>query len=69
MIGSGLSPVKRVTVTIDGVIYEGTYFVQNYMVHVVSSFGVKATQLGKSRPEMIARMLLSELVRASTSID
>jgi hypothetical protein len=63
MIGSGLSPVKRVTVTINGVIYEGTYFVQNYMVHVVSSFGSKATQLGGSTPETLAKMLLSELVR------
>jgi hypothetical protein len=63
MIGSGLSPVKRVTVTINGVIYEGTYFVQNYMVHVVSSFGAKATQLGGSTPETLAKMLLSEVVR------
>ena len=69
MIGSGLSPVKQVTVTIDGVIYEGTYFVQNYIMHVVSSFGAKATRLGKLPPETIARMLLSELVRAADSTD
>ena len=43
---SGLSPVNRVTVTIDGEKYEGTYFVQNYMVHVLSQFGAKAAQLG-----------------------
>jgi hypothetical protein len=69
MVGSGLSPVKRVAVTIDGVTYEGTYFVRNYMVHVLSAFGTKATQVGRSPPEMIARMLLSELVRGSTSAD
>ena len=66
---SGLSPVRRVTVTIDGVEYEGTYFVQNYMVHVVSSFGAKATQLGRSQPETTAWMLLSELVRSGTRTD
>ena len=69
MTGSGLSPVKRVTVTIGGDTYEGTYFVQNFMVHVVSSFGLKTAQLGGSTPEMIARMLLSELVRASSTTD
>jgi hypothetical protein len=66
---SGLSPVRRVSVTINGVTHEGTYFVQNYMVHVLSSFGAKAIQLGGSPPEMIARMLLSELVRGGTSTD
>ena len=66
---SGLSPVKRVTVTIDGVKYEGSYFIQNYLVHVLSPFGAKATQLGGSPPEMIARMLLSELVRSGMSTD
>jgi hypothetical protein len=66
---SGLSPVRRVTVTIDGVAHEGTYFVQNYMVHVLSPFGAKAAQLGRSTPEMIAAILLSELVRGGTSTD
>jgi hypothetical protein len=69
MRGSGLNPVKSVTVTIGGDTHEGTYFVQNFMVHVVSSFGLKAAQLGGSPPEMIARMLLSELVRAGSSTD
>jgi hypothetical protein len=39
------------------------------MVHVQSSFGAKVTQVGNSSPEMIAKMLLSELVRASASTD
>jgi hypothetical protein len=45
------------------------YFVQGSMVHVQWSFGAKATQVGNSPPEMIAKMLLSELVRASASTD
>jgi hypothetical protein len=58
---SGLSPVKRVSVTINGITHEGTYFVQNYMVHVVSSFGAKATQLGGSPPEAIAKLRRTDL--------
>jgi hypothetical protein len=45
------------------------YFVQGLMVHVQWSFGTKAAQVGNLPPEMIAKMLLSELVRASTSTD
>jgi hypothetical protein len=62
-------PVKIATVTIDGVTYEGIYYVQHSMVRVESPFGAKATQIGKLLPEAIAKMLLSELVRASDSTD
>jgi hypothetical protein len=62
-------PVKTTAVTIQGVTYEGTYYVQGSTVNVQSSFGKKATQLGGSPPEWIAKMLLSELVRASDSTD
>ena len=67
-------PVKIASVTIDGVTYEGIYYVQHSVVCVESPFGAKATQvgkslLGKSLPEAIAKMLLSELVRASASTD
>lgn len=55
--------VKTLTVTIYGVAYHGTYFIQNSIVYVQSSFGSKATQLGTSPPEMVAKLLLSELVR------
>jgi hypothetical protein len=65
----GLSPVRTVTVTIDGVLYEGTYFVQQQMIHVRSQFGAKATQLGGSTPEALAKLLLSEMVRAGSSTD
>jgi hypothetical protein len=62
-------PVKTATVTIQGVTYEGTYYVLGSTVTVQSSFGKKATQLGGSPPEWMAKMLLSELVRASDSTD
>jgi len=65
---SGPTPVKVVTVTIDGVTYGGTYFVQNYMVHVVSSFGAKATKLGKSKPKAMAKLVLLDLLRESKKI-
>jgi hypothetical protein len=57
------TPVRHVTVTIDDIIYEGTYFVRDSMVYVQSAFGTKATQAGGSRPTTLAKLLLSELVR------
>jgi hypothetical protein len=63
------SPVERITVTINGVTYEGTYYVQKSIVYVQSSFGSKAASVGGSMPVAIARMLLSELVRAGLSTD
>ena len=56
--------VKNVTVMIDGIEHDGTYYVQGLMVYVRSEKGQKAAQLGGSRPETIARLLLSELVRS-----
>jgi hypothetical protein len=55
--------VRSVTVTINGVTYQGTYYVQGSMVYVRSPLGAKATQLGKSSPGELAMLLLSELVR------
>jgi hypothetical protein len=55
--------VKTLTVTLYGVAYHGTYFVQNSIVYVQSRFGSKATRLGRSSPEMVAKLLLSEIVR------
>jgi hypothetical protein len=55
---------KSVTVTIDGVAYQGTYSVQRSMVYVRSSLGTKATEVGESPPETIAKLLLSELAKA-----
>jgi hypothetical protein len=55
--------VKSVFVTINDVTYAGTYYVIGTTVHVQSTFGNKATQVGGSRPAVIAKMLLSELAR------
>jgi hypothetical protein len=69
LIQIGPSAVENVTVTIAGVKHDGTYYLQGSTVYVQSAFGRKATQLGGSMPETIARMLLSELVRAGDSAD
>ena len=55
--------VRSVTVTIDGVAHHGTYYVQGSMVHVRSPLGEKIAKIGRSPPEAIARLLLSELAR------
>ena len=60
---TGPSPVRDVSVTIDGVTYEGTYYVQCYMVYVQSPLGKNVTRLGGSRSKAFAMSLLSELVR------
>ena len=57
--------VRSVTVTINGVAYHGTYFVQHTTVYVRSPLGAKATLVGGSPPETIAKLLLRELVRAT----
>jgi hypothetical protein len=64
MKSSKPTAVKTVTVTIKGVTHHGTYFVQSSMVHVHSTLGSKTTQVGGSPPETVAKLLLSELVRA-----
>jgi hypothetical protein len=56
--------VKTLTVTVDGVAHHGTYFVQDSAVYVQSAFGSKATHVGGSPPEMTAKLLLSEIIRA-----
>jgi hypothetical protein len=56
--------VHNVTVTIDGVTHQGTYYVQGpLLVYVQCDAGTKATQVGRSPPSAIAKLLLSELVR------
>jgi hypothetical protein len=61
--------VKPVTITIGDVAHHGTYFLRGSMVHVQSLVGAKATRVGGSPPEMIARLLLSELLRAASATD
>jgi hypothetical protein len=54
--------VKPVSVTINGATYRGSYFVEKKIVHLDSTFGQKAAELGGSSPETIAKLLLSEVV-------
>jgi len=54
--------VKSVTVTVDGVTHQGTYYVQGSVVHVRSPLGDKITQAGESPPEALAKLLLWKLV-------
>ena len=63
MSAAGPSPVSSVIVTVDDLIYFGTYYVQNSIVHVQSQFGAKATPVGGARPKSMAKLLLLELVR------
>jgi hypothetical protein len=62
------SPVETVSITIDGVTYEGTYYVQGGTVYVQSKFGDRATQVGGSPPEAIAHVLTAEQGRQTTSM-
>jgi hypothetical protein len=59
----GPFPVRKITVEIDGVTHEGTYYVQSSLVYVQYATGKKATQVGGSPAKSIAKLLLSELVR------
>ena len=68
MSAAGPSPVSSVIVTVDDVIYFGTYYVQNSVVHVQSQFGAKATQVGGARPKSMAKLLLLELVREAQAM-
>jgi hypothetical protein len=54
--------VKSVTVTVDGVTHQGTYYVQGSVLHVRSPLGEKITQIGESSPEALAKLLLWKLV-------
>jgi hypothetical protein len=64
MIATWISPVRPVTVKMDRVTHAGTYYVQNQTVYVEHLlFGSKATQVRGTQPELMAWLLLSELVR------
>ena len=65
---TGPTPLKDVSVTIKGVTHHGTYYVQDSIVHVQSSFGTKSTHVGGSPPLSIATLLLLELVRGGGRI-
>jgi hypothetical protein len=48
---------------VDGKTYEATYEVAQGIVTVRTAKGMKATQVGGSPPEVLARMMLREMVR------
>ena len=50
-----------VSVTTDGVTHEGAYYVNGFILHVRSPLGAKATQVGGSSPEAVAKLLLAGL--------
>ncbi len=60
----GPVPVKKVSIEIDGVTHHGTYYVRESTVYVDAETGWKQAQLKGSTPEVIAKVLLSELVRS-----
>jgi hypothetical protein len=61
--------VRSVTVTINGVAYHGTYFVQHTTVYVRSPLGTNSALVGGSPPEKIAKLLLGEMARATKHED
>ena len=52
----------KISVELDGKTYTGSYNVKRGVVTVSTLKGHKSTQVGGSPPEVIARMLLRELV-------
>jgi hypothetical protein len=59
-------PVRHpVSIVLDGITYEASYTVEEGMVSVSCGFGQAAIPQGGSPAEVIARFLLSELIRKS----
>jgi hypothetical protein len=58
---------KIISTELDGVTYKGTYYTESGCVIVHSRFGQKATQIGGSPADMLAEIMLMELVGASQS--
>jgi hypothetical protein len=53
----------EITVEIDGKTYSGSYDVSGRVVTTYFAGGRKATQVGGSRAELVAKSLLRELIR------
>jgi hypothetical protein len=54
---------RDIEIQFDGRTYSGTWRVEGKLLHVSSTFGSKTTQLGNSRPETLAPILLRELAQ------
>jgi hypothetical protein len=59
--------VRSVAVAVDGVMHKSSYYVQGSCVYVQYEGGTKATQVGGSPAEWLAKLLLSELVREQSA--
>ena len=60
------TPPKRhpVTCEVDGKTHQGTYWVAGKILTVATGLGGVSRQVGKMEPEVLAKQLLTELVRA-----
>jgi len=57
------SPIREeVEIEFEGKNYKGSYTIKSKMVHVTSAHGSKSTQVGASPPDLIARMLLRNIL-------
>ena len=52
----------ELTIRRDGKLIKGKYRCENGMIHVSSAFGQKSTRLGAIPPEVLARIILPELL-------
>ena len=60
---------NTVTVTEGHIDYVAEYFVEDGMITVTAAHGHKTTQLGDTPPEVLAKMLLGELIKAGKASD
>jgi len=58
-----------VTITEGRIDYVAEYAVEKEMITVVAAHGSKSTQLGDSDPEVLARTLLREFIKAGKASD
>lgn len=56
--------IHTIKVDVDGIVHTGEYWVEGKVLHVASERGMKRTQVGGSPPEVLAKMVLSEIVRS-----
>lgn len=61
-------PRHPVTIDIDGQTYQGTYWVAGKILTVATGSGGKSRQVGSHPPEVLARLLLTELAKAGKAL-
>ncbi|WP_330481921.1 hypothetical protein [Tumidithrix elongata] len=57
-----ISPSRQVSIEINGQIYNGSYTVVSDIITVSYKMEKETTQVGGTPPDILARVLLSELV-------